>query len=202
MPLDGHAYLVSYGWSGKGTGLREGSLSRPLAVAQKKTLSGLGKDRDEAFPFWDHVFSAASNSIQIKITASDDESSDGETITPSNDPTNLKRTKMGILCNRRPVNGTPASSSTSSGTSTPSFPAASSSTTTLSLLASAKREAAKRNLYSRFFKGPILGPDEDLVLPTEHQSSNPPSDPDPSLRKRKKDKKSSRSKKRRKRDEA
>ena len=53
MPLDGHSYLVAQGWGGKGTGLREGAISRPLAIAQKKNLAGLGKDRDEAFPFWD-----------------------------------------------------------------------------------------------------------------------------------------------------
>lgn len=53
MPLDGHSYLVAQGWSGKGTGLRQGAISRPLAIHQKKTLAGLGKDRDEAFPFWD-----------------------------------------------------------------------------------------------------------------------------------------------------
>ena len=53
MPLDGHSYLVAQGWGGKGTGLREGAISRPLAIAQKKNLAGLGKDRDEAFPIWD-----------------------------------------------------------------------------------------------------------------------------------------------------
>jgi hypothetical protein len=53
MPLDGHGYLVSQGWKGKGTALREGAISRPIAIAQKKTLGGVGKDRDEAFPFWD-----------------------------------------------------------------------------------------------------------------------------------------------------
>jgi hypothetical protein len=53
MPLDGHSYLISQGWSGKGTGLRQGAISRPLAIPQKKTLAGVGNDRDEAFPFWD-----------------------------------------------------------------------------------------------------------------------------------------------------
>lgn len=53
MPLDGHSFLVAQGWGGKGTGLRQGAISRPLAIPQKKTLAGLGKDRDEAFPFWD-----------------------------------------------------------------------------------------------------------------------------------------------------
>ena len=53
MPLDGHAYLESQGWTGKGTGLRCGAISKPIAVKQKKTVSGIGKDRDDAFPFWD-----------------------------------------------------------------------------------------------------------------------------------------------------
>ena len=53
MPLDGHSFLVSQGWSGKGSGLRQGAIAKPLAIPQKKNLSGLGKDRDEAFPFWD-----------------------------------------------------------------------------------------------------------------------------------------------------
>jgi len=51
--LDSVTYLTSYGWEGKGKGLRDGAMSRPLAIPQKRTLAGLGKDRDEAFPFWD-----------------------------------------------------------------------------------------------------------------------------------------------------
>ena len=98
MPLNSHSYLVSQGWGGKGTGLRQGAISRPLAIPQKKTLAGLGKDRDEAFPFWDQwalttksfvelaekyvsffffaqssLFSAASKSIQIKCLTDDEE---------------------------------------------------------------------------------------------------------------------------------
>ena len=53
MPLDGHSYLMAQGWEGKGSGLRQGAISNPIIVVQKKTLSGIGKDRDEAFPFWD-----------------------------------------------------------------------------------------------------------------------------------------------------
>lgn len=53
MPLDGHAHLVAQGWSGKGNGLRHGAITKPVTVVQKKTLAGIGKDRDEAFPFWD-----------------------------------------------------------------------------------------------------------------------------------------------------
>ena len=89
MPLDGHSYLASYGWSGKGNGLRKGAISRPLAIPQKRNLAGLGKERDEAFPFWDQyvllhvlthskchfvsVFTAAAKSIDIKV-GSDSES--------------------------------------------------------------------------------------------------------------------------------
>lgn len=53
MPLNSHSYLVAQGWQGTGKALREGAISRPVIVAQKKNLAGVGKDRDEAFPFWD-----------------------------------------------------------------------------------------------------------------------------------------------------
>ncbi|KAJ6477324.1 hypothetical protein C8R47DRAFT_1178712 [Mycena vitilis] len=149
MPLDGHSYLVSQGWTGSGTGLRQGAISRPLAIPQKKNLAGLGKERDEAFPFWDHLFSAASKAIQIKISNDDSDNSDSE----PNATVSLKRTSTGILSNRRPVTGAmPADS----GATTPDVDDGS---PRLSLLATAKREAAKRVLYSRFFRGPVLGPD-------------------------------------------
>lgn len=53
MPLDSKAYLTSLGWQGAGNGLREGGMIKPLSIPQKRTLAGIGKDRDEAFPFWD-----------------------------------------------------------------------------------------------------------------------------------------------------
>ncbi|KAJ3812797.1 hypothetical protein F5876DRAFT_13618, partial [Lentinula aff. lateritia] len=163
MPLDGHSYLVAQGWSGKGTGLRKGAIAKPIAVSQKKTLAGLGKDRDEAFPFWDHLFSAASQAITVKIDDSD--VSDSDEITPSVAPV-LRRTTTGILSNRRPVNVTPASTS---GTSTPdSTP---SNTPRLSLIAMAKREAAKRNLYSRFYRGAVLAPAVDIQTIADPASS-------------------------------
>ncbi|KAF8895364.1 hypothetical protein BD779DRAFT_1499060 [Infundibulicybe gibba] len=125
MPLDGHSYLVAQGWSGKGTGLRQGAISRPLAIPQKKTLAGLGKDRDEAFPFWDHLFSAASKAIQLKIQSDDDMT--GTLATPSGSATPDEQNEAGF--------------------------------SRLSLLATAKREAARRRLYASFFRGPVLGPD-------------------------------------------
>ena len=70
--FDPAAHLTKQGWKGKGTGmldltqyslrsqlihvipaLKHGHATRPLPVVQKKTLSGIGKDRDEAVPFWD-----------------------------------------------------------------------------------------------------------------------------------------------------
>lgn len=53
MPLDTEGYLTKQGWKGKGTALQQGHISRPIAVVQKKNLNGVGRDRDEAVPFWD-----------------------------------------------------------------------------------------------------------------------------------------------------
>ncbi|KAL5524413.1 hypothetical protein ACEPAF_9553 [Sanghuangporus sanghuang] len=164
MPLDGHSYLVTQGWSGKGCGLREGAITRPLAIPQKKTLSGLGKDRDDAFPFWDHLYSIATKAIKIKIHKDEDESSDTDSSATPALPT-LSRTSTGILSNRRPVAGTPVSSS---GTATPSAVDASSSSSSrneyrINIIATTKRDAARRSLYSRFFRGPVLGPDYDVM---------------------------------------
>ncbi|KAH9065485.1 hypothetical protein EDB87DRAFT_1829055 [Lactarius vividus] len=154
MPLDGHAFLVNQGWSGAGTGLRNGSISRPISVPQKRTLAGIGKDRDEAFPFWDHLFTVAASAIQIECFSSDDEDGDASTRNVRSSTLDLRQTSTGILSNLPPVVGTPISSDdispdTISGSSTPR----------LSIMALAKREAARRGLYSRFFRGPVLGPD-------------------------------------------
>ncbi|KAG7088320.1 hypothetical protein E1B28_012329 [Marasmius oreades] len=177
MPLDGHSYLVSQGWSGRGTGLRQGAITRPITISQKKSLAGLGKDRDEAFPFWDQsvlifsytsvvliascisLFSVASKSIQVKISNDSEHTSDSDEKSTSD--TTIKRTTTGLLCNRRPNDcQTPATS----GSSTPTqmnIPKSKSS-----LIALAKREAAKRNLYSRFYCGPVLHPKSEAPSPS------------------------------------
>lgn len=49
-------YLKGLGWKGEGKGLHEGSRAKPVTVAKKTSLSGLGKDRDVAFPWWEMVF--------------------------------------------------------------------------------------------------------------------------------------------------
>ncbi|KAJ3836491.1 hypothetical protein F5878DRAFT_653074 [Lentinula raphanica] len=169
MPLDGHSYLVAQGWSGKGNGLRKGAIAKPITVNQKKTLAGLGKDRDEAFPFWDHLFSAASQAIKVKIDDSD--ASDSDELQSNAAPT-LRRTTTGILSNRRPVDVTPSSIS---GISTPDC--SSSEAPRLSLIALAKREAAKRNLYSRFYRGAILISEEDDPRSPNSGGSTPPTPP-------------------------
>ena len=73
---------------------------------------------------------------------------DGADPTPA-----LSRTSTGILSNRRPRGVT---SNATSGTATPVE-----SRPRYGLLVTAKREAARQNLYSRFFRGPVLGPDAD-----------------------------------------
>ncbi|THH07419.1 hypothetical protein EW145_g3393 [Phellinidium pouzarii] len=158
MPLDGYSYLVAQGWTGKGSGLRQGAISRPLAIPQKRTLAGLGKDRDEAFPFWDHVFAVAAKTIQVKIHEDDDENSNSDVeFTPS--PPVLSRSSTGLLSNKRPIVGTPAFFDTLTPVAGASSPSAA---PRMSLIAIAKREAARKCLYARFFRGPVLGPDADF----------------------------------------
>ncbi|KAI0822009.1 hypothetical protein BC628DRAFT_1391941 [Trametes gibbosa] len=166
MPIDGHSHLIKQGWSGKGTGLRNGAIAKPITVTQKKTLAGIGKDRDEAFPFWDHVFHAAAVSIQLKLHKDTDDESSGKSDDEGGQipALELKRTTTGILSNRRPISGTPALS----GATTPSDSQTSSRssgsgivTPQLSLMAVAKQQAARRMLYASFYRGPTLAADED-----------------------------------------
>jgi len=163
MPLDGHAFLLNQGWSGTGTGLRKGAISRPITALQKRNLAGIGKDRDEALPFWDHLFTVAASAIQIECFSSDDDNDEdspqSEAKSTRASTLELRRTSTGILSNRPHIDGTPVSSGTT--TPTPSLDdTASASAPRLSLLALAKREAARRGLYARFYRGPILGPDD------------------------------------------
>ena len=160
MPLDGHGHLVAQGWGGSGSGLRTGSISKPIIIAQKKNLAGVGKDRDEAFPFWDHVFNAAVGAIQIKIATSDTDDSDAS---DSESPAQFqpRLTSTGILSNRRPPSGISADS----GATTPTHEG----TPAVNLMVLAKREAARKGLYARFFRGPVIGPDsnETVLAATE-----------------------------------
>ena len=74
VKFDPAQHLTKQGWKGTGTGIRlhstsplfmvrlksfhtlalkNGHATRPLPVVPKKSLSGIGKDRDQAIPFWD-----------------------------------------------------------------------------------------------------------------------------------------------------
>ncbi|KAH7340663.1 hypothetical protein B0J17DRAFT_652357 [Rhizoctonia solani] len=142
--LDGQTHLVKQGWKGAGHPLKTGGRSRPVVIAQKKTLGGIGKDRDESFAFWDHLYDVAAKTIKLKLP--EDESptdNDKEIQTPT---TQLHRTRTGILSNRRPTALLTPSSSKS-----PTPPPSSAS-----IISLAKKEAARRTLYSRFLRGPVI----------------------------------------------
>ncbi|KAG9128487.1 hypothetical protein FRC07_009711 [Ceratobasidium sp. 392] len=142
--LDGQNHLVKQGWKGAGHPLKAGGRSRPIVIAQKKTLGGIGKDRDESFAFWDHLYDVAAKSIKFKIPAEDAESNgeQGEEVSTQT----FQRTQTGILSNRRPSTLPTPSSSKSSSPPTPST----------SIISQAKQEAARRSLYSRFLRGPVI----------------------------------------------
>ena len=53
MPFDSYSHLVAQGWSGRGSGLRQGSIPKPIIPRQRKGQGGVGVDRDDAAPFWD-----------------------------------------------------------------------------------------------------------------------------------------------------
>ncbi|QRW00417.1 hypothetical protein RhiJN_28435 [Ceratobasidium sp. AG-Ba] len=142
--LDGQTHLVKQGWKGTGHPLKEGGRARPIVIAQKKTLGGIGKDRDESFAFWDHLYDVAAKSIKFKIPAEDGES-DEEREEQISAPT-FHRTQTGIISNRRPT-----SLPTPSSSKSPSPPPSS-----VSIISRAKQEAARRSLYSRFLRGPLI----------------------------------------------
>lgn len=59
MPLNTAQYLTKHGWKGHGSPLDgEGGrgLKKPLLIPKKRSLSGIGQDRDRAVEWWDDVF--------------------------------------------------------------------------------------------------------------------------------------------------
>lgn len=92
--LDGKTHLVKQGWKGTGHPLKTGGRARPVVIAQKKTLGGIGKDRDESFAFWDQyviaslllrtrlltvlsLYDVAAKTVKLKLPG-DDSSTDGD----------------------------------------------------------------------------------------------------------------------------
>ncbi|KAK6907862.1 hypothetical protein I203_101863 [Kwoniella mangroviensis CBS 8507] len=131
--FDPAAHLHKHGWKGKGTALKHGHAIRPLAVVQKKTLSGIGKDRDEAVPFWDHIFAATAASL-----FSPSPSSSPGPSSSSWAPAPIKADQKGNII------------------SNPQEIVAKRPKLSINATARAGRELAKRGLYSRFFRGKVL----------------------------------------------
>lgn len=68
MPLNTSSFLVSQGWEGVGVpldGKAGKGLKKPLAIPQKRTLSGIGKDRDRANEWWNSIFTAGAKNLNI-----------------------------------------------------------------------------------------------------------------------------------------
>lgn len=49
-------FLKGLGWKGEGLGREQTGRVKHVTVAKKSSLSGVGKDRDTAFPWWEMVF--------------------------------------------------------------------------------------------------------------------------------------------------
>ena len=67
LSVNSAQYLTKYGWKGHGSPLDgEGGrgLKKPLLIPKKRSLSGIGQDRDRAVEWWDDVFA-------VRIRASD-----------------------------------------------------------------------------------------------------------------------------------
>ncbi|GAA5915690.1 hypothetical protein JCM5296_003494 [Sporobolomyces johnsonii] len=131
--FDSATYLRGLGWSGPGSSLNNSPHGRakPVTVAQKKTLSGVGRDRDTAFPWWEMVFT----SVAGKVGGAKVEH---------------HRTSTGILSHRPPppkANAyeelTPEEKRTRGGLN-------------MDAMAHAKLEMARRQLYSGFLRGTVL----------------------------------------------
>ncbi|KAL0240641.1 hypothetical protein I308_106439 [Cryptococcus tetragattii IND107] len=141
--FDAAKHLEKQGWKGKGTALKNGHATRPLAVVQKKTLSGIGKDRDEAVPFWDHIFAATAANLFTPSASSSPapaSSSKWATLTPAT------------------ISGIPQSGSSSSSPAPPKQRLSISAQTRVS------REMARRQLYSRFLRGKVFIPDDEVEI--------------------------------------
>ncbi|WVR06644.1 hypothetical protein IAU60_003676 [Kwoniella sp. DSM 27419] len=141
--FDPAAHLHKQGWQGKGTALKQGHSTRPLAVVQKKTLSGIGRDRDEAVPFWDHIFAATAASLFSSPSGSASPAPSTGSWAPAPLIVDEKGNKLAPAPGELKVKPK------------------------LSITASARagRELARRGLYSRFLRGEVIvnEPEDDLA---------------------------------------
>jgi hypothetical protein len=116
------------------------------------------------------VFTATATSIKVKLYDDDGDQDtvscplhtptsssldvDQDTPQPSGSSTPLDRTSTGIISNKPQKAGLSVLETRAAPKSTE-----------LSFVALAKRESARRGLYSRFFRGPTLGPDAEAGEP-------------------------------------
>ncbi|KAI5481301.1 hypothetical protein MNV49_004923 [Pseudohyphozyma bogoriensis] len=155
-------YLRGLGWTGPGTALTDAPHARakPVTVAQKKTLAGVGKDRDTSFAWWEMVFESVAKKSGGPV---------------DNVKKDLHKTSTGIISPRPPpkasawetdnptastskplLQPTPSASTSFSSTSANSTPLGLGSGTSginMVALAEAKIEMARRQLYSSFLRG-------------------------------------------------
>lgn len=140
MPLNTTNFLVSQGWEGVGVpldGKTGKGLKKPLAITQKRTLSGIGRDRDRADDWWNSIFTAGAKSLSIGPSPASSGAS-----TPTLDK----------------------STASSSGTSW-TMGERSAASTTMSLSSLAKREHARKTLMSNFVRGkPIVPAVEPTII--------------------------------------
>ncbi|KAI9634649.1 uncharacterized protein MKK02DRAFT_37529 [Dioszegia hungarica] len=142
--FDPAEHLSKQGWKGKGTALKTGHLTRPLAVVQKKTLSGVGKDRDEAVPFWDQIFAATAASLSLPSTPL--------STSPAPSSPNCTAITPKLADPRTNKSGSWQTSGTSS-----SAPRGQGG---LSVGVRVSRDMARRGLYSKFFRGAVVQEEE------------------------------------------
>ncbi|CDS00265.1 hypothetical protein, partial [Sporisorium scitamineum] len=149
MPLNTTNFLVLQGWEGVGVpldGKAGKGLKKPLAITQKKTLSGIGKDRDRADDWWNSIFTAGAKSLSIGPSPA----SSGVS-TPTLDKSKISTSATSWNMGER-----------------------SAASTTMSLSSLAKREHARKTLMSKFVRGkpivpavepPVESPKPEPALP-------------------------------------
>ncbi|OCF39249.1 hypothetical protein I317_06967 [Kwoniella heveanensis CBS 569] len=155
--FDPAAHLHKHGWKGKGTALKHGHSTRPLAVVQKKTLSGIGKDRDEAVPFWDHIFAATAASL-FSPSASPASPAPSSSSSWAAAPVTVdsKGNKLAPAPGELTVQTKPKLS--------------------INATARAGKELARRGLYSRFLRGKVLVPDPESESESESEDADADAD--------------------------
>lgn len=162
-PFDAGTYLRGLGWQGPGSSLNNSKDGRakPVTVVQKKTLAGIGRDRDTSFAWWDAIFSSVANKVgtaQVRALAPSLPTSErGRSparahITFTRLQPEQQRTTTGILSHRPPPSKLNAydEDRSKSGSETPK------TGLNLDAMAAVKLEQARRQLYSGFLRGTVI----------------------------------------------